>query len=106
MYLLHNLSQSPQTNIIRPHRMREMRTIATDVSVAWCLSDMRMRPAKTAEHIEVLWRFLRPKEHCTRIRWESILYGEGIEGKDIRCSYRQITLATCCQRKSDAFTIL
>jgi len=43
----------------RPHRMHEIRTIATDIPVAWCFivsqSVTRRRCAKTSEQIEVLF---------------------------------------------------
>jgi len=80
----------------RPHRMHDVRTIATDVSppTAWAsvsLSITRLRCANTVECIEVLFGSGHSsglKEHSTRLPI----------CQRIQCSLRQstfITLATC-----------
>jgi len=74
----------------KPHRMHEMRTIATDVFVAWCvcLSVTWLRPAKTVE-VEVLFGVAtsgNPKN--------IILDGVPIS-LWIQCGLHQITLTTC-----------
>jgi len=48
-----------QVCIFKPHRMHEMRTIATDVPVAWCACQYvtHVCSAKTTERIEILFRW-------------------------------------------------
>jgi len=65
------------SGIIRPHRMHQMRTIATDILVAWCVcllvclsvcqSVTRLHLVKTVEQLDIMFGpgTLGPKEHCT-----------------------------------------
>jgi len=66
-----------------------MLTIVTGVLIAWCVcqSVTRLRSAKTAARIEVLFGLETPGTHC--VRWKSWCPPR------IRCGLRQITSATC-----------
>jgi len=46
-----------RSSIFQPHRMHEIRTIATEVQVAWCVCQSVTRPhsSKTDKRIEVLF---------------------------------------------------
>jgi len=73
-YLYEPARNSPVLISIRPHRMHEMRTIATDVPVASCLchsvclSVMRLRCAKAAKRIEALLTVRGSEKFCLLYR--------------------------------------
>jgi len=71
-----------------------MRTVATEVSVACCvsLSETRLRRAKTAERIEVLFALKTLGAEGT-FYWTGGPNPQWLGG--IRCGLRQITVATC-----------
>jgi len=77
----------------RPHRMHEMRTIATDDPVAWCvcLSVTRLRPAKAADQAPVLWRSWGGAQGTLYQTSIPICLTDSI----IRCGLRQINFTIC-----------